>query len=372
MPNNLRIDFRLDTLTGIANWKFYTLDTITQQLTINPFEGFLPPNVNGREGMGFVSFSIAPKQGVVTSGTVFQNKATIVFDKNEPIITPIWEHILDTTRPQSHVVPLLAVTNETDFVVHWAGSDAHAGVASYCVYVSINDSAFVKWKDFTTALSDTFHGKYLNTYKFYSRALDKANNFEKSVEDPLGNPDAVITLEAVLPVYFVSFKAAKAENPNRVNVSWSAANEQNARSYILERSIDGKKFTGIESLKASGDAGTHHYQYTDSMPHAGKNYYRLRQEDTDGVYLYSHILVVNFAKGDAITIFPTITKGNFSVNGVKPGAELRIIDLQGRVLYKRNIQSTAEVLDISAFASGIYMVQISQNDIIQSYKVFKQ
>ncbi len=372
MPNNLRIDFRLDTLKGIANWKFYTLDTLTNQLTINALEGFLPPNINGREGLGYVSFSIAPRHGVVTSGTVLQNKAGIVFDDNEAIITPVWEHIIDTTRPESRVLPLPPVSNTVDFVVNWSGADAHAGIASYCVYVSINDSMFIKWKDFTTAQSDTFHGKYLNTYKFYSRALDRANNFEKPLENPLANPDAVITLEAVLPVHFVNFSAVKSENPDRVKLTWKATNETNADSYIIERSNDGRKFLAIGSVAALRNAGNNSYEYIDSMPGAGKNYYRLRQVDTDGGYLHSHILVVNFAKGDAITIFPTITKGNFSVNGVRPGTKLRIIDMQGRVMQMRNVKSSAEVLDISAFSSGIYLVQIGESNNLQSFRIFKQ
>ena len=372
MPNNLRIDFRLDTVTGIANWRFYTLDTITQQLTINPFEGFLPPNVNGREGMGFVSFSIAPKHGVVTSGTVLQNKATIIFDENEPIITPVWEHVIDTTRPQSHVIPLPAVSNETDFVVHWAGSDAHAGIASYCVYVSINDSAFVKWKDFTTALSDTFHGKYLNTYKFYSRALDKANNFEKSVEDPLGNPDAVITLEAVLPVYFINFSAVKSVNPDRVKLAWKAANETTADRYVIERSNDGRKFLAIGSISATRNAGNNSYLYVDSIPGEGKNFYRLRQVDTDGSFVYTHILVINFGTTNGVGIYPSITNGYFSVNGALPGAAMQIIDMQGRVVQKRILKSPAEYTDISSLPAGVYMVQVLQKGSIESFKILKQ
>ncbi|MFN9111696.1 MAG: T9SS type A sorting domain-containing protein, partial [Bacteroidota bacterium] len=193
-PNLLRIDFRLDTIKGIAKWKFYTLDTATLQLTDDPDQGFLPPNTDGTSGTGFVSFTIEPKAGVV-SGTVLSNQASIVFDSNEPIITPVWTHIIDTLPPQSRVASLSPVVSSPRFEVKWSGSDAHAGVDEYVVYVSVNDSLFQKWKNFTTAVSDTFVGEVNKTYKFYSIAVDRAGNFESPPSDPLSIPDAMTRVE---------------------------------------------------------------------------------------------------------------------------------------------------------------------------------
>ena len=42
----------------------------------------------------------------VATGTVIQNKATIVFDLNAPIDTPTWSNTIDKTMPTSHVNPL--------------------------------------------------------------------------------------------------------------------------------------------------------------------------------------------------------------------------------------------------------------------------
>lgn len=195
MPNKLRIDVRLDTAKGIAVWKFYTLDTATLQLTDDPAQGFLPPNTDGIRGNGFVSFTIQPKNGVV-SGTVLSNKASIIFDSNAPIITPVWQHIIDTLPPQSRVASLPPVITTKRFEVKWSGSDAHAGVNEYAVYVSENDGLFTKWKDYTAALSDTFNGEFNKTYKFFSIANDRAGNFESAPPDPTAVPDAVARVES--------------------------------------------------------------------------------------------------------------------------------------------------------------------------------
>ncbi|MES2647583.1 MAG: PKD domain-containing protein [Bacteroidota bacterium] len=176
-PNKLRADVSIDTATGVVVWKFSTLDVNTLQLTTNPAEGFLPPNTDGKKGQGFVNFSIKPKQGV-TSGTIVNNKAIIVFDDNAAITTGIWQHIIDTTMPESKVVALAENVPSKDFDVSWNGSDAHAGIGSYTVYVSINDSLYTEWLSSTTAVNGMYHGEFGNSYKFISVAVDKAGNYE--------------------------------------------------------------------------------------------------------------------------------------------------------------------------------------------------
>lgn len=82
------------------------------------------------------------------------------------------------------------------FEVKWSGSDAHAGVNEYAVYVSENDGLFTKWKDYTAAVSDTFNGEFNKTYKFFSIASDRAGNFEEAPIDPTAVPDAVARVES--------------------------------------------------------------------------------------------------------------------------------------------------------------------------------
>ena len=53
---------------------------------MDPSIGFLPPN-NGSTGQGFVSFTVRVKQGVETL-TRIDAEADIIFDQNEPIVTP--------------------------------------------------------------------------------------------------------------------------------------------------------------------------------------------------------------------------------------------------------------------------------------------
>ena len=358
MPNKLRIDFRLDTLSGIATWRFITLDTATLQLTTNPTQGFLPPNVNGTQGIGYVSFNIAPKPGVVTSGTVLQNKASIIFDNNAAIITPIWEHIIDTTRPQSQVNALPPATTNKDFVVNWSGTDAHAGIENYCVYVSVNDSLYVKWKDFVNVLSDTFHGQYFKTYKFYSRALDKANNFEKTPDDPYLNPDAVITIQMPLPLNLLSFKASRLLNPNKSKLEWTTDNEVNTSHFEIQRSFNGINFTAIGNVIAKNSSGINNYLFTDSTPVTGANFYRLKQIDNDQKFTISNTVLVNFGNAKNMLLYPTVVQNNFVIHGSKAKDNVQIIDGAGRLVQQITLTQSNQSINVKHLPNGIYWVKV--------------
>ena len=61
---------------------YYSAGEVPDDSTI----GFLPPN-NGTTGQGFVTFRINAAAHVTTNARIDAN-ASIVFDQNEPIITP--------------------------------------------------------------------------------------------------------------------------------------------------------------------------------------------------------------------------------------------------------------------------------------------
>ncbi|MGV3587765.1 MAG: DUF7619 domain-containing protein [Adhaeribacter sp.] len=194
----LNVAGRLDTASGIVYWKITSLDPATMMLTEDPYLGFLPPNKNSPEGEGFVSFNVMPRENLAT-GTPIENKASIIFDYNQPIITNLYTNIIDKTPPQSQVLALNPVQADSNFVVTWSGRDDISGIGSYDIYVSVNDSTFVLWLSGTSDTSAVYPGHPDHTYRFYSIATDRAKNAEiKSLVeatttvpkgDPLGIPN---------------------------------------------------------------------------------------------------------------------------------------------------------------------------------------
>ena len=76
----------INPVTGLVNWSLRMLDPDTGDLPDDPFAGFLPPNDDNGIGEGHVSFSIESAESVEI-GTIITNKANIIFDTNEAIIT---------------------------------------------------------------------------------------------------------------------------------------------------------------------------------------------------------------------------------------------------------------------------------------------
>jgi PKD repeat protein len=173
-----RVSGSLDTIKGIVTWEFRSLNPTTLYLEEDPFIGFLPPNSNSPEGEGFVSFSVGLKKELTTNA-IIKNRAEIIFDQNEPIITNQYSNKLDTDLPESHIYPLDATT-DSRFPIAWTGSDKGSGVAGYTIYVLENDTLLYAWKTKTTTVMDDFEGNVGSRYKFYSVATDNVSLIEKT------------------------------------------------------------------------------------------------------------------------------------------------------------------------------------------------
>lgn len=192
-PDYLRTEATFDTTTGIIKWIFTTVDPVNFQPDTNAFSGFLPPNVNGTEGTGYVSYDVKLKSTLVTGDSI-NNKAQIIFDTNAPINTNNWLNVIDIDNPVSSVNALPTNVNTTSFLVSWGGSDFVSGIRSYDIYVSVNDQPYEVWLVATDTTQYTYTGVNGSKYEFVSVATDNANNEEDAPADPANFPDAVTTV----------------------------------------------------------------------------------------------------------------------------------------------------------------------------------
>lgn len=189
----VRVLGQLDTASGVLSVYYASLEPDTLKLVDNPFDGFLPPNVNAPEGEGFVQFVVAPKPSLQHLDRI-ENDAAIYFDANNPIYTPVWLNTVDQEAPVSEVDDLPAQTAASQFTVSWQGTDDHAGIMDYDVYVIVNDTFSYVWKKGVSYTSATFNGAIDQNYKFYSIAYDNVGNVEEPPFDPVVTPDAETTV----------------------------------------------------------------------------------------------------------------------------------------------------------------------------------
>lgn len=205
----VRINAGLDKATGEVTWRFLSLDPDTGLPTTEPFAGFLLPNKTSPEGEGGVLYTVSPKKNL-PSGTEIRNRASIVFDTNDPIDTPEWLNTIDESKPMSEVLPLAARQRSPSFEVRWKGEDPDAGVEDYAIFVSEDGAPYTIWQSSTTATSTTFNGEPGKTYSFYSVAHDKVGN----LEDPPASPDATTHVNAPPDCSGVAAEPVKLWPPN--------------------------------------------------------------------------------------------------------------------------------------------------------------
>ena len=166
---------------------------------------------------------------------------------------------------------------------------------------------------------------------------------------------------------------AKVEN-NQVKLTWNTASESNSKQFDVERSRDGRHFTKISSVNAKGNSNSQqHYTDLDANPFRGASYYRLKQMDINGGFIYSPIERVNiFAKG--IEIFPNpVTGSEININfldDIKGRVDLRVYDVNGKIRMSRtnSINSNNLVLRHN-LTPGIYIVKIRTDEQEFSKKI---
>lgn len=180
----------IDISTGTVTWTLTAIDPATGEQPNGTNLGLLPPNNENNDGQGFVTFTVKPKSTAPT-GSVIQNKATIIFDTEEPIETNAVSNTLDADAPASQVVALPLIS-EPAFDLNWSGTDQAngSGLRSYDVFVSENGGAYQPMVNGTSETGKQFTGSRGKTYQFYSIARDNAGNKE---DVPL-TPDAVTTI----------------------------------------------------------------------------------------------------------------------------------------------------------------------------------
>lgn len=180
-----------------------------------------------------------------------------------------------------------------------------------------------------------------------------------------------------LPVHMLSFTATAANEG--VVLKWATAMEKDNDHFEVQRSLDGRSFETIGTVKGNGTVNTRtDYAFTDAKAVKGLNYYRLRQVDANGASEMSKMVRVstNGKASAAITIYPNpVTNGNFTVSlsQVSDNGSVTISDMNGRQLYSKVITSGSNELRIETsrlgMKPGMYLVTVRDNNTAITQKM---
>ncbi|MGC4036011.1 MAG: T9SS type A sorting domain-containing protein [Chitinophagaceae bacterium] len=169
-----------------------------------------------------------------------------------------------------------------------------------------------------------------------------------------------------LPVKLIDFTAKGRESS--VELEWKVSQEIDLSYYEVERSADGKVFSGIGKVKAVNSSV---YQLVDNYPANGVNYYRLKSVNVDGNFTYSEVRKVLIGASGSIGLYPnpssTIVHVTFSAGMQNKKANLFVFAADGRIVFRKQIETLkpAEVITTTGFAKGQYYVRIStENQVV--------
>lgn len=169
--------------------------------------------------------------------------------------------------------------------------------------------------------------------------------------DPSVNP---------LPVTLTDFGAVR-QPSGAVQVRWATASEQRSAYFEVQRSTNGRTFTAITQVAASGTTSqTHSYARLDSQAPAGVLYYRLRQVDTDGTTVFSPLATLDAVATATLSLYPNPAR-NYLTVGTAAGQQVQVLDLAGRVLQTSTLPASGE-LRLDALPAGTYLLGVSLPD----------
>lgn len=168
-----------------------------------------------------------------------------------------------------------------------------------------------------------------------------------------------------LPVTDLDFRARRVQ-PHLVQLDWKTLQESNSKGFHIERKNDnetGFRSIGFQPSKAAdgNSALPLTYQATDPNAHAGKSWYRLRQEDTDGTVTYSTVRLVA-GSGDkpaTLRVWPVPSNGpvTVQVDGIDKEV-LQVFDTRGRLVQQRTVvQGTSQT--IGNLPPGTYIIRLA-------------
>lgn len=177
----------------------------------------------------------------------------------------------------------------------------------------------------------------------------------------------------ILPVRFNSFTAQKEQQTVRLN--WITSREQNSRNFIIERSSDGAAYDSIGYRAALPAA--QRYAFTDHAPLPGPNFYRIRQVDNDGRFMYSTVQKV-VMRADALwfSVTQNPVQTTLQLYVYLPAAQklsFQVRDLNGHLFMSEERRGTKGrstcLLAVDRLAKGAYLISV-QTATASSTKFF--
>jgi hypothetical protein len=197
---------------------------------------------------------------------------------------------------------------------------------------------------------------------------DTSNNGDSTVVDPNKNGNAGDVGEnvptpfqlGVVPVKFINISASITGKVNAM-VKWEVATPMvNASSFEVEFSADGRTWYRLGSLQIL-NANRGKFEFPHINIPVGKIYYRIKQLDNDGTYIYSRVVVLNNkSANNGFLIYPNPATDIIQVTALDNTTQsfIELYDAVGRKLFSKTMTAPSFDINTSYFPNGTYTLRI--------------
>lgn len=181
---------------------------------------------------------------------------------------------------------------------------------------------------------------------------------EQQVGNQSSKDTVTVTVIVPVPVSIVSGQLAVVDNGS-IKFRWQTEDEVNVLRYMVERSVDGKRFDELGSVEAKG-AGE--YGFLDRFPPMGINHFRIKAVGKDGKIAYGKTYSIELTAPDRpLTIFPNPARERIVVSG-KNLVRIQILDQLGRTIIDAKASGNTAPLDVRGLRKGVYWVKAACGD----------
>lgn len=348
---------------------------------------FGPNNWGGADGMAFVIADTAssrlasPGQGIgygqgntcgPTAGNCFiDNSIAFEFDThpNPPQGDPSDDHVgLQLNGVENHNDPnsakaLVMLGDIEDGLIHFVRILIQpAGAGSYTFDCFFDDLLTPKISQTFTAaeLAAIFPdpGNVIWGITGANGGLTSTQKFGQSA----------ICGTSAFPVEWTFFEG-ELQQDGSVQLSWGTAQEENNSGFEIERQA-AEGWSKLGEVEGQGNSQEEYgYTFTDIIPKAGFNIYRIKQIDFDGQSTYSNLVEVYIEPSDGLVrIFPNPAGEQFSFqlpsDQMEGNYSLVYFDLKGQQVHRQSVTLSLGEGYLKAktpdLGSGIYMVELQR------------
>jgi hypothetical protein len=178
-------------------------------------------------------------------------------------------------------------------------------------------------------------------------------------------------VQTPLPVQLLSFTADQV-GADAVKLQWVTASEVNSDHFTLQRSMDTEVWMDLATIEAAGNSTIKvDYTWTDHDPNTGTSYYRLKQVDLNGDFVFSEMLRIELDPA-LITVYPNPFVNQVQVQADREITLLNIYSPEGKLLANiPGVNGFALDVDLSDYPSGYYTVEVVSPGTRRFIKILK-